>query len=159
MGKQTPIPGTKTRPLATKPAGTQRDLRENTKTVGSMKHSHFEANISIWGENTPRWWWWGKRYTTKTNCHLGHCSGQNCMRVWGTEQEISQTGLVSDLETVWRQFGKSRWREMFGRMGGVSKKKTYKVSASFHHYHKRIQRNGTGQESGGHKTGQAGSLK
>lgn len=55
------------------------------------------------------------------------------MRVWGTEQEISQTGLVSDLETVWRQFGKSQWREMFRRMGGVSKKKKKKPTKSLPH--------------------------
>lgn len=79
-----------------------------------MKHPHFEANISIWGENT-----------TKTNCHLGHCSGQNYRCVWGTEHGTSQMGLVSDLDTVQWQFGKFHWRGM-RTIGGVSKKKKNK---------------------------------
>lgn len=35
-----------------KPPDAHRDRRDNTGTVGPMKHPHLEANISIWGEDT-----------------------------------------------------------------------------------------------------------
>jgi hypothetical protein len=112
-----------------------------------MKHPHFEANISIWGENT-----------TKTNCHLGHCSGQNYRCVWGTEHGTSQMGLVSDLDTVQWQFGKFHWRGM-RTIGGVSKKKKTSLCLTPPLPQKTLEKQRGAGKRGRNETGQAGSLK